>query len=234
MGAKRRPAAVRRWIGRRWGGGGFGAYLGDVKAQVSIGGRHEGRPLVGLDFEAPECHGRSRGVVSEAAAASKNGDTGPRKASSAGAQAAVGRRAGTEWAHEASFFQPDTREAHPPSRHRPGRWLHCERSRARSRRRGRSERDPRWRRASLASAARALQRPSTRPPPVVSDASSRALSPALSDRWRRPRARAAASRRSHPRATAPTRSPPASRTLTRSRCVLPSPRPSPPAPVGTP
>ena len=35
----------------------------------------------------------------------------------------------------------------------------------------------------------------------------------------------AASRRFHPQATTPTRYPPASRTLTRSRCVFPSPRP---------
>ena len=135
-----------------------------------------------------------------------------------------------DWSRDAPSSPPASvvtrpgraRAAQPPSlaRHRPGRWLHCERSRARLRRRGRSERDPRWRRASLAS-ARALRRPSTRPPPVVSDASSRVLSPAPSDRWRRPPARGASlstipSAGHHPDAT-----PPASRTLTRSRCVLP-------------
>ena len=62
VGDKRRPAAVRRRIERRRGGGGFGAYLGDVKAQISLGRRHERRPLVGLDFKAPECHGVAREV----------------------------------------------------------------------------------------------------------------------------------------------------------------------------
>ena len=107
MGAKRRPAAVRRWIGRRRGGGGFGAYLGDVKAQVSIGGRHEGRPLVGLDFEAPECHSVAREVsCRKRRRRRKMAKRRPRKASSArhagGGRSARGHSPGPSWKRRSS------------------------------------------------------------------------------------------------------------------------------------
>lgn len=109
-GAKRRPAAVRRRIERRRGGGGFGAYLGDVKAQISLGGRYERRPLVGLDFKAPECHGVAREVsCRRRRRRRKMAKARPRKASEVVSLPRPPRL-------QASSFGPDVRARHTPRR----------------------------------------------------------------------------------------------------------------------